>query len=51
MSGVNWCAVPVSIVEMGFMSNPEEDRLLVTEAYQQKLIEGMANALDRYFTP
>ena len=49
MSGVNWATMPVVIVEMGFMSNPREDKLMQTSQYQEKLAKGIATGINRYF--
>ena len=40
-TGFNWADVPAILVEMGFMTNPTEDRLLSTPAYQARAARGL----------
>jgi len=49
MTGINWSQVPVAIIEMGFMSNVDEDRNLGNAGYQNLLALGMAEGINKYF--
>ena len=40
---------PASLIELGFITNPREEKLLASNDYQQKLAQAITNAVNRYF--
>ena len=48
MSGINWASMPVTILEMGFMSNPKDDMAMKEKEFQEKMAAGAAAGIDRY---
>ena len=47
LTGFNWSDVPVVLAEVGFLSNPAEDRLLNSRAYQRRAARGLAQGIAR----
>ncbi len=41
--------IPISIVECGFLSNPEEEKQLLEDDYQNRLAWGIFNGITDYF--
>lgn len=48
MSGINWSKVPVTIVEMGYLTNPTEEQKLISSDYQELLAAGIADGLEEF---
>ena len=48
LTGTNWSTVPNTLIEMGFMSNPDEDRKMASKEYQEKMVRGMVNGIEKY---
>lgn len=46
---MKYVEIPITIVECGFLSNPEEESLLQTDEYQDKLAWGIYNGIADYF--
>ena len=42
--------IPSILVETAFISNPEEETLLRTAKYQDRLVDALVTGVRRYFT-
>ena len=49
LTGFTWSKVPVVLVEMGFMSNYNEDQMMSNPDYQRKLMQSIADGVEEYF--
>ena len=49
MTGINWSTVPVTILEMGFMTNENDDTKMNNSEFQQTMVTGIVNGIDAYF--
>lgn len=49
LTGTNWSTVPVTLIELGFMTNPSEDRYMQSASGQKSMVKGLADGIDDYY--
>ena len=49
MTGTNWSEVPTTILEMGFMTNKQDDLRMQTESFSKNAASGIADGIDNFF--
>ena len=49
MTGINWATVPTAIVEMGFMTNAQDEAIMADEGFAALAAQGLARGIANYF--
>lgn len=50
LAAINYSKIPVAVLQLGFMSNKEEDTNLWSAEYQDKMIKAICDGIDTYFS-
>ena len=45
----SFCKVPIVLFEMGYMSYPKEDAAMCDSSFQDTMVQGFVNGINRYF--
>ncbi len=51
MTGINWSRIPVIILEMGFMTNEQDDWNMADAEYRKQMVEGIVEGINVYYQP
>lgn len=49
MTGINWSRIPVVIIEMGFMTNEQDDINMADDSYRELMVNGITEGINAYF--
>ena len=48
LTGTNWSTVTNTLIEMGFLSNPEDDKKMSSPKFQDMMVNGIVNGIEKY---
>ena len=48
LTGTNWSTIPVTLLEMGFMTNASDDEYMSSIAGMNQMVKGIADGIDLY---
>lgn len=49
LTGFNWSKIPVVLIEMGYLSNPNEDAYITNPSNYGAIVEGIGEGIDKCF--
>lgn len=49
MTGINWSKIPVVILEMGFMTNKQDDQKMADPEFQKSMVQGIVDGIMKYY--
>lgn len=49
LTSINWSEMPVTILELGYMSNEQDDAYMADAENQKTMVQGIADGIDKYF--
>ena len=49
LTGTNWSTIPVTLIELGFMTNRSDDLYMSSKDGIKAMVKGLANGVDKYF--
>ncbi len=49
LTGFNWSTTPVVLLEMGYMSNKQDDKIMSTKEFKTSVVEAISKSLIEYY--
>ena len=46
---INYASMPVTIISLGYISNPSDSSNMQDSEYQKKMVQAIADGIDSYF--